>query len=83
MSGPKVVPFEREGWRDGVEALKQIVADLESGELAPVSIGVLVLMDRDGAAETFAFGPRADDMAAIGLLRIGEQVIIDSYLDGE
>ncbi|WGK60525.1 hypothetical protein QAO71_10510 [Halopseudomonas sp. SMJS2] len=83
MSGPKVVPFDREGWRDALAALKGVVADIESGELAPVNAGVLVLMDRDGGTETFAFGPRADDITALGLLRIGEQVIIDSRMDGE
>ena len=83
MSGPKVVELRQEGWRDGVTALKQIIADLESGELEPIHAGVLVLMDREGGTETFAFGPRADDITALGLLRIGEQVIIDSRMDCE
>lgn len=83
MSGPKVVPFEREGWRDAVASLKLIVADLESGELPPVSIGVLVLMGLDGSAETFAFGPRGDDVSALGALRLGERIIVDSRLGCE
>lgn len=83
MTGPKAVPFDREGWRDAVASLKQIVADLESGELAPVDMGVLVLRGKDGATETFAFGGRADEMSALGLLRVGEQIIVDSCLGDE
>lgn len=83
MSGPKVVPFDREGWRDGIDALKQIVADLESGELDPIHAGVLVLMDKNDGVATFAFGPRADEVTSLGLLRVGEQIIVDSALGDE
>lgn len=83
MSGPKVVELRQEGWRDGVAALKQIIADLESGELEPIQSGVLVLMDRDGGIATFAFGPRGDEVTSLGLLRIGERIIVDSALGDE
>src|SRR5690606_30514420 len=83
MSGPKVVELRQEGWRDGITALKQIIADLESGELEPIQSGVLVLMGKDGGIETFAFGPRGDDVTSLGLLRIGERIIVDSALEEE
>ena len=83
MSGPKVVELRQEGWRDGITALKQIIADLESGELEPIQSGVLVLMGKDGGIETFAFGPRGDDVTSLGLLRIGERIIVDSALEDE
>lgn len=83
MSGPKVVELRQEGWRDGVTARKQIIADLECGELEPIHAGLLVLMDKSGGVATFAFGPRADEVTSLGLLRVGERIIVDSALGEE
>lgn len=75
-NGPKLIQFEREGWRDGVQALKAIVTQLESGEIAPVSIGALVMLGTDGQLEVFGFGPRAEPLELVGLLRYAEQRIM-------
>lgn len=83
MSGPKVVELRQEGWRDGVIALKQIIADLESGELDPIHAGVLVLTDKNNGISTFAFGPRDDELTSLGLLRVGERIIVDSAFGDE
>lgn len=84
MTDLKVVPLKREGYKDPIAALKQIIADLESGEMEPLALAVLVTMSDSQAIDSFAFGRRADDIAAaLGVLRIGEQVILDSMIEPE
>lgn len=78
MSDLKVVQFKQDGYKDPIFALRHILGQLESGELEPCDIGVLVMMGREGAVESFGFGPKSDDLQTLGLLRLGEQLVIDS-----
>lgn len=79
----KVVGFQREGWRDPVKTLESIIEMLKSGEMAPCEIGALVTMNTEGAVEVFGFGPKAEDLQVLALLRIGETSLIDSLRYGE
>jgi hypothetical protein len=74
----KVVPFQQEGYKDAISALKNIVEQLESGELDACETGALVLISKGGAVDTFGFGPKSDDLQVIGAFRLGEQVIVDA-----
>lgn len=74
----KVVQFQQEGYKDALTALKDIVSQLESGELEAVETGALVLISKSGAVDTFGFGPKSDDLQVIGAFRLGEQVIVDA-----
>lgn len=76
----KVVQFQQEGYKDAISALKNVVAQLESGELEPCETGVLVLMSKNSDVATFGFGPRSEELHVLGLLRLGEQVIIEAAL---
>jgi len=84
MTDLKVVPLKQEGYKDPIAALKQIIADLESGDMEPLAMAVLVTMSDSQAVDSFAFGRKADDVVtALGLLRVGEQVILDSMIPAE
>lgn len=74
--GPKVIQLRREGWREAVQALKAIVDQVESGELPPIDVGVLVTMSQDGEVEVFGIGPKAEALQVVGLLRYGEHRIV-------
>tara|TARA_R110001606_G_scaffold30344_1_gene93795 strand:- start:38234 stop:38491 length:258 start_codon:yes stop_codon:yes gene_type:complete len=78
MTDLKVVQLKQEGYKDPIAAMRHILEQMEAGEYEPCDVGVLVMMGRNGAVETFGFGPKSDDLQALGLLRLGEQVIIDS-----
>lgn len=80
MTDLKVVQLKRDDTQDYIQALKAIVSALESGEQPAVETGILVLMSADGMIDTFGFGPRSDELQIIGLMRLGEQVIIESAM---
>lgn len=82
-NGPKLIQFEREGWRDTVAALRAIADQIESGEQSRPKVGVLVLHGSDNRIETFGFGSKADDLSALGLLRVGEQIIVNGQLSSQ
>lgn len=75
-----VLEFKREGWRDTVRALRKVADDLESGVLPACDIAALALRTRSGEVSAFAFGPMADDLQALALFRLGEQVLIEALL---
>ncbi|HCA25328.1 MAG TPA: hypothetical protein DEP32_14285 [Pseudomonas sp.] len=77
MTDLKVVQLKPEGYSDPIKALKSAIEMMESGEIEPCETGALVLMGKNGAIETYGFGPKSDDLQVLGLLRLGEQVIID------
>jgi hypothetical protein len=81
MSGPNVVQFKREGWRDAVSALSGIVEKLKSGELPPIVIGCLILYDEQGALATYGMGPQAEDLQLLAMLELGKTQIIDQIMD--
>ena len=83
MTDLKVVQFQQEGQKDPATALRYILDQLESGEIEPCDIGVLVMMGRDGAVDTLCFGPKSGDLQALGLLRLGEQIVIDESFGPE
>lgn len=76
----KVVQFQQEGYKDALAALKEIVSQLESGELEAVETGALVILGKGGAVETFGFGPKSDELQVLGALRLGEQVVTEAML---
>lgn len=80
MTDLKVVQLKRDNTQDYIQALKAIVAALENGEQPAVETGILVLMSADVLIDTFGFGPRSDDLQVLGLMRLGEQVIIESAM---
>ncbi|MCW2272389.1 hypothetical protein [Pseudomonas sp. JUb96] len=77
----KVVEFQRENWRDASRTLRKIADQLDSGELPVCSIGVMAMRDPSGQVSLFAFGPVADDLQALAMLRLAEQKLIDVLLD--
>lgn len=77
----KVVEFQRENWRDASKTLRKIADQLDSGELPPCSIGTLAMRSPEGQVEVFGFGPAADDLQALALLRLAEQKLIDVLLE--
>tara|TARA_Y100000748_G_scaffold289141_1_gene274701 strand:+ start:701 stop:955 length:255 start_codon:yes stop_codon:yes gene_type:complete len=83
MTDLKVVQLKQEGYKDPATALRYILEQLESGEIQPCDIGVLVMMDREGGVETFGFGPKSDDLQTLGLRRLGEQIVIDTAFSPE
>jgi hypothetical protein len=80
MTDLKVVPLHQAQFSDPIAALKEIVKQLESGERSPCVTGVFVMMGADGGVETFGFGPKSEDLHCIGLMQLGQQVIMDSAL---
>lgn len=80
MTDLKVVQLRRDNTQDYIQALKAIVTALENGEQPAVETGILVLMSADGLIDTFGFSPRSDDLQVLGLMRLGEQVIIESAM---
>lgn len=76
----KLVEFKREGWRDAARTLRKIADDLESGEIAPCSTGVLSLRSDDGRVTVYGFGPKADDLQSLAMFRLGEQKLLDAML---
>lgn len=78
MSGPTVVEFKRENWRDAATVLRLFLERLESGELAPVIIGCMVIYDDAGALATYGFGPQAEDLQLIAMLELGKTQIMDN-----
>lgn len=74
----KVVQLKQDGYKDAISALKNIIEQLESGELQPCETGALVMVGKDGGLDAFGFGPKSDDLQVIGAFRLGEQVIIDA-----
>ncbi|WP_440466886.1 hypothetical protein ACKI1H_27045 [Pseudomonas sp. YH-1] len=79
----KVVQFEREGWRDAIQALEKIIAQLKSGELSPCEIGALAMMGESGEVEIFGFGPKADDLQVLAMFRLGEASWMDAVFARE
>lgn len=75
-----VVPFKKHVHADAVVALKEVIGMLESGEIESTDVGVLVLMGAKGELNTFDFGPRNEALRVLGLLKLGEQVVIESAL---
>lgn len=79
----KLLNFEREGWRDAVRTLRKIADDLELGEIAPCTAGVLSMRSDDGRVTVYGFGPKADDLQSLAMFRLGEQKLIDVLLDSQ
>ncbi|PWU30719.1 hypothetical protein DK254_00255 [Pseudomonas sp. RW407] len=80
MTDLKVVPIKRDGYSDAIDALKNIIAQLESGEIEPCETGCVVLMGKNGTLDTLGFGPKSDDLQVIGLLEMGKQVILEAAM---
>lgn len=80
MSGPTVVEFKREGWRDTIATLKGLIERMESGEQPEVTIGVMVLYDVTGGLATFGFGPQSEDLQLIAMLELGKTQLLDAVL---
>lgn len=80
MTDLKVVPIKRDGYSDAIDALKNIIAQLEAGEIEPCETGCVVLMDKSGTFDTLGFGPKSDDLQIIGLLEMGKQVILEAAM---
>lgn len=76
MSDMKVVQLGAGSHIDAISALKEIVRELEAGEIEFCETGALVLVGANGA-EVFGFGPRADDLRVLGALRMAEHSILD------
>lgn len=74
----KVVQFKQEGYKDAISALKKVVEQLESGELAAVETGAMALIGCDGSVEIFGFGPKSDELQVLGLFRLGEAQWLDT-----
>lgn len=79
----KVVELQRESWRGASKTLRQIAAQLDSGELPVCSIGVLAMRSSEGQVEIFGFGPVADDLQVLALFRLAEQRLINVLLESE
>lgn len=77
---PCVLAFRREGWRDVTATLRRIADRIDSGDLPIPTTCSLVMLSDGGALEVFGLGEKADDLQLIGLLRIGEQRIVDNLL---
>lgn len=56
-----------------VKALQSIIEQLQSGELDPNSLGVLVLRDPQGVVTVYAMGAGSSAIPALGLLSLGQQ----------
>ena len=83
MSGPKVVPFEREGWRDAAKTLREVADELDGVDIDPCEVGALVMLTSTGVVEVFGFGPRGEDLQCLALFRLGEQRMVDAMLGEE
>lgn len=83
MTDLTVVPFKREPQLDAIEAMKEIISQMESGEIPDIESGGVVMMSKDGQVYSFGFGEKCDDLYLVGLFRLGEQLIIDDCLSGE
>jgi hypothetical protein len=79
----KVVSLPREGWREPVGTLRLIADQMESGEIEACSIGAMVMIYESGGVGLFDFGPKAEDLQTLAAFRIGEQLMLDTILDGE
>lgn len=77
----KVLEFKREGWHGAVRSLRKIADELESGEREAFSVGVIGMRTESDCIDVFGFGPMAEDMQSLALLRLGEQKLIDVLLD--
>lgn len=80
MTDLKIVPIKRDGYSDAIDALKNIIAQLEAGEIEPCETGCVVLMDKSGTLDTLGFGPKSENIQAIGLLEMGKQVILEAAM---
>lgn len=78
----KVVRIQREGWRDPIATLRLIADQLESGEIEACSIGALVMIYEAGGVGLFGFGPKAEDLKTLAAFRIGEQLMLETILEG-
>lgn len=78
-----VLEFKREGWRDVVGCLREIANQIESGQLDKPEVCCVVTMGADGYVDTFGAGEKAEGIQVLGLLRLGEQSVIDSIMPGE
>jgi len=79
----KVVQFQREGWRDAVQALESVIEKLKNGDLSPCEIGALAMMGENGQVEIFGFGPKADDLQVLAMFRLGEASWMDYVFSRE
>ena len=73
----KVVEFKREEVDDALVRLKKLVADLESGELPQIVLGVLVMYDTEGGLFTVGLGKDAVDLKLIAVLELGKVQLTD------
>lgn len=80
MDNSNVVEFKQPDMFDVTAALKNIVAQLESGELEACQMGALILWTKTGVLIPFGFGHRVDEMKTQSLFRLGEQLLIDQML---
>lgn len=80
MTDLTVVPFKREPQSDVIEAMREIVKQMESGEIADIESGGVVMLGKDGTVHSFGFGEKCEDLHLVGLFRLGEQLIIDECL---
>lgn len=76
-----VVEFNRENWRDPARTLRQIADDLDSGTLEACSVGAVSMLAESGKIEVFAFGPVAEDLQALAVMRLGEQKLVDIIME--
>lgn len=77
---PCVLAFRREGWRDVSATLRRIADRIDSGDLPSPATCALVMIADGGALEVFGLGEKADDLQLIGLLRLGEQRIVNNMI---
>lgn len=77
---PCVLAFKRESWRDVVSTLRLIADEIERGDVPLPEVCAIVSMDGLGEMQVFGLGEKADDLKLIGLLRLGEQRIVDNLM---
>lgn len=80
MEGSKVVEFKREGWRDAIVTLENIVERLKSGELPEIVIGAMVIYDVNDDLEVFGFGKNAEALQVLAMLSLGQVRVQDAIL---
>ena len=69
----------KSNFRDTAKELRRIAKLIESGELAPVSEGALVLDCTDGTYRVFRLGPNyADAYSTLSLFRMGEAECVEA-----
>lgn len=76
----KVVKMQPARSDDTVATLKEIIKQIEEGDISPVRTAVILIACEDGDVEVIPAGPSSDFMHMLAVTQLGQQIVLESIL---